>query len=369
MYRYTDIRNDWRLLDEETFEVPSGIELLSHEAFASPNGPHVEQVRPSSVIGPFRMVPALHHLLYALQLLMRCRNHSVLIVNGSSPLWLAVGLLNQTLFCLRKRRVLCWALHAEPSTRFSREIMRWGLKGTSLSLLWSKNTVSSHVEFFQLPETRFLFMPYKANHSKELPYKLSLDNYVFAGGNSKRDYDTLLTAIKGTGIPLVISSTDPEVKSSLRDLSNVTVVSAVEPEFAELQAASRFVVMPMHEEGIRGAGEANICNAMWHGKPVIAADNISAHEYIQHGQTGFVVPSGDTKALRDHIIRLWNNPELTRTMGEAAHRHVVENFTQSSFSQRLRRLSAILGTEEFFVPHIRTTKIQLEAETPSRQAS
>ncbi len=57
------------------------------------------------------------------------------------------------------------------------------------------------------------------------------------------------------------------------------------------------MVVPIVCTDLRGGGETNFCNAMWHGKPVIAADSISAKDYIVEGETGYIVPAGDWEAL------------------------------------------------------------------------
>jgi glycosyltransferase involved in cell wall biosynthesis len=152
----------------------------------------------------------------------------------------------------------------------------------------------------------------------------------------------LIEAVRDTNIPVIISTTDPEVRRSIEPLPNVIVLGAPEPAFAQLQAAAEFVVIPMVHTGLKGGGEANFCNAMWHGKPVIAADSIAAADYIIEGETGYVVPSGDAGVLRTRILELWNTPDLAAEMGQTARIHAVENFCHSAFIRRLLALTLLL---------------------------
>ena len=128
-------------------------------------------------------------------------------------------------------------------------------------------------------------------------------------------------------------------------MPNVIVLGAPEPGFAQLQAASQFVVIPMTYTGLKGGGEANFCNGMWHGKPVIAADSMAASDYIIDGLTGYVVPSGDSITLRKRILELWNDREKVGAMGNAARSHAERHFTHAQFIRRLLTLAMILGEE------------------------
>ena len=86
-----------------------------------------------------------------------------------------------------------------------------------LSVLWSRKQIDPHAEWLRLPKDRFVFLPYKANHTKGPAYNLPIENYVFAGGNGKRDYQTLADAVRDTGIPVIVSATDPSVRKSDRE--------------------------------------------------------------------------------------------------------------------------------------------------------
>jgi len=188
-----------------------------------------------------------------------------------------------------------------------------------------------------------VFLPFKANHSKGPSYDIPIGNYVFAGGNGKRDYRTLVEAVRGTGIPVIISATDPAVLGQIERLPNVIALAAREPAFAQLQAGARLVVVPMIDTGLKGGGEANMCNGMWHGKPVIAVDRMAAGDYIIEGQTGYIVSPGDVTLLRCRIVELWSDPEKCCEMGRKAKEHVEANFTHEAFIRRLLRLAKLCG--------------------------
>ena len=287
----------------------------------------------------------LSAIFYAHQLLRSCGRSNVLIVNGGTRIWFWAGLLNRFAFW-RKRTILCWELFVEVGNGLKRKLVTTAMKGIALSVLWSGPQVASHAKFLELPEDRFIFIPYKANHSKGPRYDLPVGNYVFACGNSKRDYQCLTEAVRGTEVLVIICATDPKIRENIEDLPNVIKLAATEPDFAKLQASSSFIVIPMTYNGLRGGGETNCCNGMWHEKPVIAADSIMAEDYIIDGETGYIVPSGDSELLRERIMTLWNDRDLVEKMGKAGHQHVKKNYTLAAFVRRITRAAIILGEEE-----------------------
>ncbi|HEY4309112.1 MAG TPA: glycosyltransferase [Pirellulales bacterium] len=218
--------------------------------------------------------------------------------------------------------------------------------GSSLCVVFSRVQIRLQAEYLDVPENRFVFVPYKANHSQSQPIAIVPGNYVFSGGNTKRDYATLCEAVRGTGIPVMISATDPAVIRGLNVPSNVIILSAVEPSFAKLMAGSRFVVITINAGGVRGAGEASACNAMWHGKAVVCADDLSASDHIIDGVTGYIVPAGDALELKARILQLWEDTEGTQNMGRRAHEHVAASLTHEHFLRRLLALSDLLSCYE-----------------------
>jgi poly(glycerol-phosphate) alpha-glucosyltransferase len=68
--------------------------------------------------------------------------------------------------------------------------------------------------------------------------------------------------------------------------------------------------------------------SMSHCCPVIAYDiKYGPREQITHGIDGFLVRPGDIQGVARRIIQLLDNPELVRTMGEAARRKAEEHGT------------------------------------------
>ena len=61
--------------------------------------------------------------------------------------------------------------------------------------------------------------------------------------------------------------------------------------------------------------EANVC-----GVPVVATDGPGLRDSVRDGETGFLVPYGDHRAMAAAALRLLREPELWRRQSEAARR-------------------------------------------------
>ena len=71
-----------------------------------------------------------------------------------------------------------------------------------------------------------------------------------------------------------------------------------------------------------------IIEAMAAEKPVVATDIGGIPEAVQRGETGFLVPPGNPRALAKAIIELLQNPEKAKEMGKKGRVRFKEKFTR-----------------------------------------
>ncbi|MBN1894318.1 glycosyltransferase family 4 protein [bacterium] len=87
--------------------------------------------------------------------------------------------------------------------------------------------------------------------------------------------------------------------------------------------ACDIVVIPSLSEGLPNlAYEAQAC-----GRPVLASDAGGIPEAIVHGDTGLLVPKGDSKALADAMLWFHLHQKAVARMGANARRHVRDHFS------------------------------------------
>jgi len=77
-----------------------------------------------------------------------------------------------------------------------------------------------------------------------------------------------------------------------------------------------------------------ILEAMAHGVPVIVSENTIGLEAVRDGSDGFVVPIRDVEALKDRILRLYENRRLCDEMGQNASERARE-FTWEKYGEKL----------------------------------
>lgn len=100
-------------------------------------------------------------------------------------------------------------------------------------------------------------------------------------------------------------------------LRDVRFVGAVAPDVVgeELRAAE-LMILPSRSEGLPLA----IVEAMAYGLPVVATRVGGNAEVVDDGATGLLVAPEQPEALAASIVRLANDPDARRRMGEAARR-------------------------------------------------
>ncbi len=340
------VRRDYRVLDQSESPFAAGIKIISYTDFSrlADRSSGFVFVSPACMQA-LRRIPLIWDILFAWRVFWRAGPNDVILIDGGARVGKLIGLFNY-LLPMRRRKIVLWEAHCESESRLNALLTRWAYRGYSRIIVYSREQIRRHAECLRLPEDRFVFVPFKANDSQWPPIDMPIGNYIFSGGNSRRDYRTLFAAVRGTGIPTIVSATDPKVVKGLDVPAEVVLLSANEPAFARLNAGSRFVVLPLEQNLVHGAGEAGVCNPMWHKKPVVAADDAMASEYIVDGDTGYVVPPGDSEALKRRIVALWQDPELCQEMGRRAHERVAARFTHEHFVHRMIRLASLVGATQ-----------------------
>lgn len=81
-----------------------------------------------------------------------------------------------------------------------------------------------------------------------------------------------------------------------------------------------------------------LIEALRNRKPVVASRVGGIPDVIKHESTGLLVPEKDPKALASAVVRLLENPELARRLGEAGCAYASRYFDWESITDRLEAL-------------------------------
>jgi glycosyltransferase involved in cell wall biosynthesis len=102
-------------------------------------------------------------------------------------------------------------------------------------------------------------------------------------------------------------------------------------------------VLPSLWEGMPFA----LLEAMGFGLPCVATDVGGVRDVIPDETFGIVVPPADPGALRDAILRYVDFPHLRETVGAAARRRIVTEFSRERMVERtLGVYSEVLGRQK-----------------------
>lgn len=168
------------------------------------------------------------------------------------------------------------------------------------------------------------------------------EGFVFAGGDSLRDYGPLLAAAPRLGARLTIASRT----LGRADVPEGVDAGPVSPErFTALTRSAATVVVPLEARRDRSAGQFTYLNAMALGKPVVVTDAPGVRDHVDDRRTGLVVPAGDPDALASAVA--WTVAPATRAeaiaMGGRARADVLERFSPERYVDRLLELAGAQG--------------------------
>jgi glycosyltransferase involved in cell wall biosynthesis len=164
-------------------------------------------------------------------------------------------------------------------------------------------------------------------------------NMICAVGLERRDYRTLIEAVRGLDVSVVIAASSPwsqrgDTTEGVGLPPNVEVCSLDPVALRDLYADCRFLVMPLDDVDFQ-AGVTSLLEAMAMSKAVICSRTVGQTDVVQEGETGVYVTPGDATELRQAIEGLLNDPQRAERMGEAGRRYVVEHCDVIDYAERL----------------------------------
>lgn len=163
---------------------------------------------------------------------------------------------------------------------------------------------------------------------------VSEGDYVFSGGNTSRDYRTVLRAVSGTPYHTIICTRETSCFRGMEIPSNVEVTSVTPSRFDELMAGARVVVVALPEREIHTGGHTVIANALRLGKPLIVLGRDEYKSYLEPGKTGLLLAPGDSESLRAAIDHIFTDAEFARSLGRNA-RQAAAAFSPEIFFERV----------------------------------
>ena len=191
-----------------------------------------------------------------------------------------------------------------------------------------------------VPASKVEFVYDKVDHHFFHPLSVDVDDYILAVGREQRDYETLLQAISGTGLKLVVVASSPwsTYQTKLQDAERVTVLRNIPyQDLRDLYARARLVVIPLVDVDY-AAGVNSLLEAMAMGKAVITSRTRGIIDYVAHQETGLYVTPNSVEEMRDAILTLRGKSGELDRLGENARQVVNETMNLDAYVNRVVRV-------------------------------
>jgi glycosyltransferase involved in cell wall biosynthesis len=204
-------------------------------------------------------------------------------------------------------------------------LMKYALRNVHKFASFSNVERELYSKYFAIPIDRFDYLPWTMDTPEFDESVVSESPYICAAGGEGRDYDTLVDAVKGLDVHLVIIAR-PENLQHRKLPQNVTLLTNVPlKKFWSAIKRSKFAVVPMLSKETN-CGHGTIVGAFALDKPVVTTYSYATQDYAVNEYNSLISEPGDVKGLAENITRLWNDDVMCKEMSKNALKHYQENY-------------------------------------------
>jgi glycosyltransferase involved in cell wall biosynthesis len=216
-------------------------------------------------------------------------------------------------------------------------LVRFSDNGIDLYAVQSTEELTVFPETWGVDKAKMRLVPYfyTVTPVDVSPIETPDKPYIFAGGNSHRDYEPLIEAARQMPEQQFIIAT--RLLDDRTDIpANMTVGAVSHAKFMSLMQNALAVVVPMKRDLTRAAGQQTYLNAMWFAKPTIITDAFAVRDHITHEQDGIVIDGSAEELIRwlRWLTDPVNNVRVTQ-LALAAERTAKDRFTFENHASRL----------------------------------
>ena len=224
-------------------------------------------------------------------------------------------------------------LHGLSNNILVRRILRWMINNNRLIMICqSPNEVNFYRGLASTEQVKICFVPYSSNYMPKIePLKISnLNNYIFTGGYSNRDYQLVgKLAERHPERQFVIVAS--KLNTNVNNLSpNIKLFKDLPKEvFENLLSHADAIICPLKED-VGSSGQMLCISAMRNKKPIIYTD-VSAINYYFNEGTGYPYKIGSIDSLDNAYLNLFGNLEEARQRGEKVYLNSLNYTNENSY--------------------------------------
>lgn len=238
----------------------------------------------------------------------------------------------------RNKPLLAWCFNVGACPPWPGPLLaRIFLRHVDRFVVHSRGEIDTLHRWFGIPRNKISFVPLQRAPIILTAHEDTADPFVLAMGSANRDYATLVEAIRGVPLRLVLVAS-PRSLTGIDVPENVEIVNGLTAQQCrELAQRARVNVVPLADVAT-ASGQVTIVEALRMGRPLIATRGVGSVDYIVDGENAVLVEARDVAGLRRAINRLWDDRGLRDTLSRNALAYAEETLSDERAARNLREI-------------------------------
>jgi hypothetical protein len=274
------------------------------------------------------------------------KRYRLLILDGSIGLaGRSPDLAAATLIARRRRppAMILTECNWKPGTGAAKMLRHIGIRAVDRAVarycVYTRAELQTFPARWSVDPGKMAFTPFYYHLTdEELAQEPIAGTHVFSGGDSLRDYETLVEVARSLPMEFRIASARASFPTAP---PNVNIGRVPHAEYIQLVRSAAVVVVPLRAGVVRTAGLETFLTGMAMGKIIITTDSPGIRDYVDDGRTGLIVPPGDPAALRAAIA--WavdpTNADQVAQIAAAGRESARRDFSPDAYVATLLKIS------------------------------
>jgi glycosyltransferase involved in cell wall biosynthesis len=243
---------------------------------------------------------------------------------------------------LGKKLIYLDAVFASPRRFWKRWAARWSVRRASAVVCLSTHQANVWARALGVGKSRFEVLKFgiDVSYYRSDPAKIEHPPFVLSvGRDTGRDFETLVEAMKGTGIGVKLVTLPYLVPASATSRDDVEVLERVSyGDLFRLYARALLVVVPLAERLDYPSGVRATLEALLLGKAVVVTRTPVLEEYFRHGTDAVFCDPGNPAALRSAVEELAARPGAREELERGSPDTIRSRYSMMQFADGLEEI-------------------------------
>lgn len=241
--------------------------------------------------------------------------------------------------------VACWlAEDSQHMTHARRASIRRSMRSISRIVVFSANQVPILQDVLGVTPERVSVVPFAVDtqyyRASKTDGPVGGGGVVAVGGDSRRDYATLMDAVRIAGVPITVvcyprNISGLDIPAQVKVLSNLS-----HDEYRRLLLGADLVVTPTLAPAYP-SGQTVVLEAMSMGCATLTTDSPAMREYVSDGVDGVLVPPRAPAEMAQLIGDLLKDDDRRQSLGAAAAKTVHAYFDMQTMWKKMADLLSV----------------------------